>query len=168
MIEKLPYILYGVVTALAVIGWLSLIIFPRSSWSNFWLAGLAIPVLLSLVYMAVLLMFWFIPPGTAFSQFLSLGGLYKMYANPGLLLVSWINILSMDLVAGAWMARKAAQIRMPYLYLLPCLVLTFVFAGFGFSLFAIIAAMGGGWSQIAKFEGQPPTNSAPVVARPSA
>lgn len=166
MIEKLPYILYCVVTALAVIGWLSLILFPRSPWSNFWLSGLVIPLLLSLVYMSMLLIFWFNPPGAAFSQFFTLKGVYQMFGNHGLLLVAWINILCMDLVVGAWMARKAAQIRMPHLYLLPCLVMTFVFAGFGFALFTIIAAIGRGWSEIAKFEGQPPTNSAPLAARP--
>src|SRR6267142_3936102 len=98
MIEKLPYVLYFVVTALALVGWLSLIIFPRSAWSNFWLAGLVIPLLLALVYMASLLIFWFCPPGASFFQFFTLGGLYKMLGNPGLLLVAWINILSMDLV----------------------------------------------------------------------
>jgi len=68
-------------------------------------------------------------------------------------------------VAGAWMARKAAQIRMPYLFLFPCLILTFMFAGFGFALFSIIAAIGAGWGEIAKFEGQPPTNTVPTAAR---
>jgi len=66
------------------------------------------------------------------------------------------------------MARKAAQIRMPYVYLLPCLVMTFVFAGVGFTLFTIVTAIGKRWSEIAKFEAQPPTNTSPVAARPTA
>jgi hypothetical protein len=103
-IDSLPHYLYFAVIALAVVGWLALIIFSRSRWANFWFA---------------------------------------------------------------WIARKAAQIRMPYVYLLPCLLIGFFFIGFGFALFAIIAAIGGGWSVIARFEAQPPTNTEPAAARPA-
>lgn len=166
MIQNLPHVLYFVVMALGVIGWLALIFFPRKSWSNFWFSGLVIPLLLSFLYMYLLLTFWFQPPTARLTQFITLEGVYAMFGNSGLLLVAWINIIAMDLVVGAWMTRKAAQIRMPYIYLLPCLIMTFVFAGFGFSMFAIIAASGNGWPEMAKFEGQPPINASPVFARP--
>ena len=168
MIDNLPGALYFVVMALATFGWLSLILFPRRPWANFWFASLVIPLLLCFIYMYLLLTFWFRPPAAAFSEFFTLDGVYRMFANSGLLLVGWINLIAMDLVVGAWMARKAAQIRMPYVYLLPCLVVTFIFAGFGFALFTVITAIGGGWSEMAKFEGQPPDNTAPIPARPNA
>lgn len=165
-IDALPDYLYFVVMALAAVGWLGLILFPRYRLTNFWLAGLFVPLVLCLLYMYLLLTFWFRDPPANIFQFATLDGVAAMFRNKGLLLVAWINLIMMDLVVGAWMTRKAAQIRMPYVYLLPCLVVTFVFAGFGFTLFAIMAAAGGGWSQIARFEGQPPFNAAPVFARP--
>ena len=166
-IDKLPDYLYFVVMGLAAVGWLGLILFPRQRLTNFWLAGLFIPLALCLLYMYLLLTFWFRDPPANIFQFVNLDGVAAMFRNKGLLLVAWINLIMMDLVGGAWMTRKAAQIRMPYVYLLPCLIMTFVFAGFGFTLFAIMASVGGGgWPQIAKFEGQPPYNTAPVFARP--
>lgn len=162
-IDRLPHYLFFVIMAIAVIGWLALIVFPRRPWANFWFSGVVIPLLLYSLYIYLLVTFWFRPPVASFTQFATLEGCYKMFSNPGLLLVAWINIVATDLVAGAWMTRKAAQIRMPYLYLFPCLILTFVFAGFGFTLFAIITAIGGGWSRIAKFEAQPLTNIEPVA-----
>jgi len=165
-VETLPYYLYFVVMALSAVGWLALIIFPRSRRANFWFSGLIVPLLLCLLYMYCLLTYWFRDPPANLLQFLTLGGVAKMLSNPGLLLVAWINIIAVDLVVGAWMTRKAAQIGMPYVFLLPCLIVTFVFAGFGFTLFAIVAGIGGGWSEIARFEGQPPTNTEPVAARP--
>jgi hypothetical protein len=165
-IQYIPTYLYFVVMALSVIGWLAIIIFPRRSWANYWFSGLAVPLVLSFFYMFLLITYWFQPPIANLFQFLTLRGVYSMFGNPGLLLVAWINIVAMDLVVGAWMARKATQIRMPYVYLLPCLVMTFVFAGFGFSMFAIVTAIGGGWTEMAKFEGQPPINAWPVFARP--
>lgn len=166
MIDKLPHYLFFVAMGLVAIGWLALILFPRRFFVNFWFSGLIIPLVLYGFYMYLLVTFWFRDPAGRFSQFLVLEGVYLMFKNPGLLLVAWLNLITTDLVVGAWMTRKAAQIRMPYLYLLPCLIVTFVFAGFGFTLFAIITAIGGGWSQIGKFEGQPPTNISPVAATP--
>jgi hypothetical protein len=167
MIDRLPQSLFFVVMGLAIIGWLSLILFPRRPWANFWFAGLVIPFLLCLIYVYLILTFWFRQPAAVFSEFFTLEGVYAMFGNRGLL-VGWTDLVAMDLVVGAWMARKAAQIRMPYVYLLPCLVLTFIFAGFGFMLFAILAAIGAGWTEIAKFEEQPPINAQPATARPMA
>ena len=167
-IDQLPHYLYFFVMALVAVGWLALIFFPRWRFANFWFSGLIVPQILCLIYMYLLLTFWFRDPPGSFLEFLTLEGVYKLFGNSGLLLVGWINLITMDLVVGAWMTRKAAQIRMPYIYLLPCLILTFVFAGFGFTLFAVIAAIGGGWSEIALFEGQPPTNIIPEAARPEA
>jgi hypothetical protein len=166
VIDKLPHVFYFVVMGLALLGWLALILFPRQTWANFWCSGLVVPLLLCFVYMYFLLTYWFQPPAASLLEFLTLEGVYRMFGNPGLLLVAWINIVAMDLVVGAWMARKAAQIGMPYLYLLPCLVVTFVFAGFGFTLFTMMAALGRGWTEISKFEGQPPVNASPVASRP--
>jgi ABA DEFICIENT 4-like len=168
MLDSLPQVLYFVVMGIDLIGWLALMFFPRRSWANFWFAGVVIPLFLCLFYMYLLLTFWFYPPAARFTEFITLDGVYEMFGNRGLLLVGWINLITMDLVVGAWMTRKAAQIRMPYVYLLPCLIVTFVFAGFGFTLFTVLVAIGGGWHEIEKFEGQPPVNVAPVMARPSA
>jgi len=166
VIDKLPHSLYFVGMGVVLTGWLALILFPRKAWANFWFSGLVVPQLLCFVYMYSLLIYWFLPPAASFSEFFTLEGVYKMFGNPGLLLVAWINIIAMDLVVGAWMARKAAQIGMPYVYLLPCLVLTFVFPGFGFALFSAMAAFCRGWAEISKFEGQPPVNTSPVASRP--
>jgi hypothetical protein len=56
---------------------------------------------------------------------------------------------------------------MPYVYLLICVIVTFGAPGTGFVLFAIfVGVRGGSWGQIARFDGQPPVNAAPVFARP--
>ena len=125
-----------------------------------------LPLALCLIYMYLVPTFWFRDPTASLLQFLSLEGISNMLRNRGMLLVAWTDLVIMDLVGAAWMTRKAAQIRMPYIYLLPCLLVGFVFIGYGFMLFAIIAAIGGGWSRIAEFEAQPPTNTVPAAARP--
>jgi ABA4-like protein len=166
MMHQLANNLYFLVMGLVVIGWLVLILFPRQSWANYWFSGIAVPLVLSFIYTIAVVAYWFQPPTGSLFQFLTLPTIYEMFGNRGLLLAGWIDLIAMDLVVGAWMSRKATQIRMPYIFLLPCLILTFVFAGVGFTLFAIVAAIGGGWGEMAKFEGQPPVNVWPVFARP--
>jgi hypothetical protein len=165
--KVLPGVLYYVVMALALSGWAALICLPRRPRFNFWFAGVFVPLALSLFYVYLLIAFWFVPPGGRFADFFTLDGIYRMMGNRGLLLAVWLNLTTMGLVAGAWMTRKAAQVRMPYVWLLPCLLLTFLFAGFGFLLFAVINAVGGTWTSIAKVEDVPPTDSVPVRAFPS-
>jgi hypothetical protein len=166
MIQELPNFLFPWIMVFTATGWLALIFFPRHSWANFWYAGVIVPLLLSLTYIYLLLTYWFQPPAGHLPQFLTLKGVYTMFGNSGLLLVGWIDLIAMGLAVGAWMTRKAAQIRMPYVYLLPCLVLAFVFGGVGFTMYVVFAAMKGGWGEISKFEGQPPIGASPVFARP--
>src|SRR5690349_11280315 len=130
MIDDLPRILYFVVMGIVAVGWLALIFFPRNTFANFWFSGVIVPIVLYLFYMYLLITFWFRPPVANFKEFATLSGVYRMFSNSGLLLVAWLNIIGTDLVLGAWMTRKAAQVRMPYVFLLPCLILTFVFVGF--------------------------------------
>ncbi|HEX8501794.1 MAG TPA: abscisic acid-deficient protein Aba4 family protein [Pyrinomonadaceae bacterium] len=157
------YLISFIVTGIA---YLTLIIFPRQSWANFWFAGLIVPLLLSILYTFALFIGFFTPPRSNPFDFFSLPGLRHLFEKDLLLLAGFLDLLIMPLLVAAWMARKAAQVRMPYVYLLICMVVTFGAPGTGFVLFALFAGLGGRWSQIARFDGQPPYNAAPVFARP--
>ena len=152
----IPPVLYYFVIGIAFIGWGALIFFSRRHWANFWFAGVGVPLVLSMFYIYLLIVFWFQPAPAELSEFLSLGGDRGMFRNDGLLLVAIINVLSMNLFAGAWMARRAAQTHMPAVYLIPCLLSTVVFAGIGFTLFCVAMALGERWGAIAKLEKKAP------------
>lgn len=192
---SVPARLYTISFILVVLGFLVLIIFPRQSWANFWFSGIIVPALLGALYSVVLLVGFFagdakqmqsiqcadvqkITDGSKYpcdksttevsspKDFLSLDGLRHLFLKDLLLLAGFLDIILLSLMAAAWMARKAAQIRMPYIYLLPCLILTLGVPGTGVVLFVILSGLGGRLSQMARFEGQPPTNTMPVFARP--
>jgi ABA4-like protein len=172
----IPARLYTASFILTVIAYLVLIVFPRQSWANFWFSGVVVPVLLGLLYTFVLFIYAFqtypnnVPPLDVSNpfDFLSVNGLRRLFLKDGLLLAGFLDLLIMPLLVAAWMTRKAAQIRMPYIFLLPCLVLTFGVPGTGVVVFFLLASTRGRLSEMARFEGQPPTNTAPVFARPSA
>ncbi len=157
--------LFYVALALAGAGWASLILFPRRPWANFWFAGIIVPLILGIGYTLVLLLSWNEGPHPGDPKgFFSLGGLYGLFANDGLLLAGWIDLLVMPLIAGAWMARRAAQVKIPYVYLLLALVATLAVPGTGFVIFAVAAAIGGRLNNMAVFEGVPPVDCPPVAA----
>ena len=66
-----------------------------------------------------------------------------MFANRGLLLVGWLDILAMDLVGGAWQARRAERTNMPYILLLLCLLTTVANAPIGMVFYFVIEAWRG-------------------------
>jgi hypothetical protein len=167
-IDQVPRILFVVAMILAGAGWLILMLFPRRSWANLWLAGVVIPLVLGALYTVVMLVFWFQKPQGHISGFFSLPGLRSLFENSGLLLAAFIDLLVMPLLLGAWMARKAAQINMPYIYLLFCMILTIIFPATGFVMFVLITGLGNRWVEIAKFEGPPPAEITPIAVRTSA
>ena len=194
---NVPARLYTISFIVTVVGYMVLILFPRQSWANFWFSGIILPALLGASYTIVLLISFFGPDlkhtqkircdelqqaiaqGGAYKcddssqnvsspeDFLSLEGLRRLFLKDGLLLAGFLDLLLVPLALAAWMTRKAAQVRMPYIFLLPCLLLTLGFPGTGVVVFVILAAVAGRLAQMARFEGQPPTNTMPVFARPS-
>jgi predicted exporter len=192
--SKQPPRLFMISFIITVVGYLVLIIFPRQSWANFWFSGIIAPALLGALYSVVLLVCFFAPDPRQMQElpcvtaqalakgdatykcdvtivsnpqdFFSLSGLRRLFLKDGLLLAGFLDIILLSLAVAAWMARKAMQIRMPYVYLLPCLILTLGVPGTGVVLFVILSGLGGRLAQMARFEGQPPTNTMPVFARP--
>src|SRR5689334_4700695 len=53
--------LYVISLIVTMVSLLTLIIFPRQSWANFWLCGLIVPLLLSILYTFVLFIGFFQP-----------------------------------------------------------------------------------------------------------
>lgn len=158
--------LFTIVLVLSALGWLSLFFFPRRQWANLWFAGVIVPAVLGVIYVFLMAVFWFQPPDTSPSDFLSHEGAKRLLDNEGLMLAAWTDIALLSIIAGAWMARKAMQVRMPYIYLLPSLILTWTVPGVGFIFFCVVASFGGRWGNLAQYEDLPPTESAPVSAVP--
>lgn len=146
--RSLPEYMFYVTMGLALLSWLGLFIAPGKRAVNWWLCGILTPSVMAVVYGYFLIAYWDQPAGVSFGaayaqRFGSLPGVTGMFSNEGLLLVGWLDILAMDLVGGAWAARRAQRTRMPHLALLPCLLLTYAQAPLGLGLYFIVEAVRG-------------------------
>ena len=129
-------LLFSLSGSLALAGWATLLVgaLIRSPALRLWgqrLAGLAIPVLLSVAYAALVLAFWHGAPG----GFDTLTNVMRLFDTPQIALAGWIHYLAFDLFVGAWIARRAAEEGLGFVFVAPCLVLTFLFGPAGYLAF---------------------------------
>jgi Domain of unknown function (DUF4281) len=126
--------IFSAASGLALLGWLCLLAAHRQRWAHWWLAGVAIPGVLAVLYLALMVSSW----GTAQGGFDSLANVASLFRSPPLLLAGWVHYLAFDLFIGAWQARRAVEHAMPWWQLAPCLLLTFLLGPVGWLLFMAI------------------------------
>ena len=118
--------IFSVCSALAVIGWILLVALPRHRIAHL-VASVAIPLAIALVYIVLIAQHF----GTADGGFGSLADVTRLFANPALLLAGWVHYLAFDLFIGAWEVRDAQRHRVAHVFVIPCLVLTFMLGPIG-------------------------------------
>jgi len=118
--------LFAICNFILLPGWLLLAVAPRWRWTQR-IAALVLPLALAAVYLTLIIMN-FRKDGGGFG---SLAEVSKLFANPYLLLAGWIHYLAFDLFTGSWQVRDSQRLRIAHAYVVPCLLLTFLFGPAG-------------------------------------
>jgi hypothetical protein len=132
-----PERLFSLVNVLALLAWLLLAILPRRPWVVRLVAGVAVPALLAIVYVALIGLHW----GGAEGGFSTLADVALLFANPWLLLAGWVHYLCFDLLIGCWEVRDAQEQGVSHALVLPCLVLTFMFGPAGWLAYTAVKSV---------------------------
>ncbi len=119
---------------IAAVAWVLLALSPWLPRVTTTLTGKIVPLILALVYV-VLISVNFAGSEGGFS---SLPDVATLFSQPWLLLAGWTHYLAFDLLLGHWEFQDASERNIPYLLVLPCLVLTFLFGPAGWLLYTII------------------------------
>ena len=107
--------LFSSASALAMLGWMILILLPRRwTWLN-WIPAYIIPVVLSLLYSYLAARYFFSAEG----GFDSLANVQKLFTYPAVALAGWVHYLAFDLFIGGWIAKRADEINFCLLYTSP-------------------------------------------------
>jgi len=125
-----PDLVFSMLNGVALVAWLVVAVAPRRRWANL-IVPTAVPLGLAAVYAAIVAAVWAHSDG----GFSTLADVATLFENPWMLLAGWTHYLAFDLLVGGWEARDAAERHVPYVFLLPCLILTFLFGPTGWLLY---------------------------------
>ena len=126
-----PTQIFAVVNFAALCGWLLLIVLPGKKWVTHLISGVAIPAAFATLY-TILIAIHFAGSEGGFS---SLPDVARLFSNPWLLLAGWIHYLAFDLLIGSWEVRDARERGVAHPFVVPCLILTFLFGPAGWLLY---------------------------------
>ena len=119
-------------------GWLVLFASPLiPRWSER-ISGYIIPLLLSVGYVTLILVF----PSEGDGGFGSFAEVMDLFPNPTAMLAGWVHYLAFDLMVGAWICRTARRDGVSFWLVAPCLPLTFLFGPAGFLIFSTVRILG--------------------------
>lgn len=132
--------LFSIAGLIAMIGWLCLLASPLiATWAD-WIAGLLLPLILSMGYIILLV----IPVAESAGGFGTLADVMVLFSYEHAALAGWVHFLAFDLFIGAWVCRTARTESIRFWIVVPCLPLVFLFGPAGFLAFQIIRAFQNG------------------------
>lgn len=134
-----PDLMFRLANGLALLAWLALIASPPSApWAvrTWWLAGRAVPALLSGAYVLLMVTHWRGEGG-----FDSIESVRALFDAPGVLVAGWIHYLAFDLFVGVWIAARCADMGWRHLWVAPLLLLTFMLGPVGLLTFMGLRVM---------------------------
>ncbi len=130
-----PDTIFQLCSAIAMIGWVTLIITsPFILEVDKFLIGIII-TLLSVVY--AWLIFSSFNPGDM-KSFGSLDGVMKLFQDKPLVTAGWVHYLAFDLMVGIWIKRNSLKYGMPHWLIIPCLLFTFMLGPVGLLLYLLL------------------------------
>jgi hypothetical protein len=126
-----PEQLFSIANTIAAVSWVLLAVLPRRRWVLDVVTGTVVPALFAVLYVGLIVSTF----GRAEGGFSTLAGVAALFTNAWMLLAGWVHYLAFDLLIGTWEVRDAHARGIPHLYVVPCLILTFLFGPAGWLLY---------------------------------
>ena len=125
---------FSITNAIALGGWLALLLSPFAPKFVDKLSGIIIPLILAIAYLMLAPVFFTATEG----GFDSLEAVMLLFGNEKAVMAGWLHYLAFDLFIGAWQVRQAREHRIHHLMIIPSLVLTLLFGPVGLIVFLVI------------------------------
>jgi Domain of unknown function (DUF4281) len=133
-----PDFLFSLCNGIALVAWVALALSPPSRRWTPWvwrITGRLLPLAFSVVYVPLILANLGGEGG-----FGSVAEVQALFAVPGALVAGWVHYLAFDLFVGTWIAQRSAHLGIRHAFVLPVLLLTFIFGPAGLLGFALLRA----------------------------
>ena len=134
-----PDTVFAIANGAALPAWLALALSPpRARWTRWtWaITGRVLPLAYALAYVGLLVA----SPAAEGGGFGSIAQVRALFAVDHALVAGWLHYLAFDLLVGTWIARRAGELGLPHLLVVPLLALTFLFGPAGLLGFFVLRA----------------------------
>jgi len=134
-----PQAYFQLTNTIALAAWIVLWLLPGKRWVSHLTCAILVPGLLAASYAAVI--GWKLlgngpPPGDV----MTIEGLRAVFTDDWVFAAAWTHYLVFDMVVGAWIARDAVRLGIPWPLRTVALVLTFLAGPVGFLLHLVSRA----------------------------
>lgn len=129
--------IFSTANTATLLSWVVLAVAPRWRFTRVAIHAAVIPLLLSVAYVVLVVMFF----GSAEGSFSSLAGVMLLFTNPWAMLAGWLHYLAFDLLIGAWEVRDAEENGISHWFVIPCLFFTFMLGPAGFLMYMGVRAI---------------------------
>ena len=129
-----PDNVFQLCNAVAMIGWLILIVLPNWHSSDKLVIGIIV-TLFAIIYT------YYIVTNIAeldIKSFGSLKGVTALFTNPLAVLIGWVHYLAFDLMVGLFIKKNSLKYGISHWIVIPCMLLTFMFGPIGLLLYLVI------------------------------
>jgi hypothetical protein len=116
---------------LALVAWIALVLFPGRRAVSGVACAVIVPAVLAFAY-AVVIGWKFATLGPPPGDVMTLAGLRRVFSDDWVFAAAWTHYLVFDMVVGAWIARDAVRLGIPWPLRSLALVLTFLSGPVGF------------------------------------
>jgi hypothetical protein len=124
-------IFFQVTNTIALVAWIALVLFPGQRVVSGLACAVIVPAVLAVAYAAVI--GWkFATLGSPPGDVMTLAGLKAVFTDDWVFAAAWTHYLVFDMVVGAWIARDAVRLGIPWPLRTVALVLTFLSGPVGF------------------------------------
>jgi hypothetical protein len=132
----MAHIFFQATNTLALVAWIALVLFPGRRVVSGLACAVVVPAALALAYAAVI--GWkFATLGAPAGDVMTLDGLKQVFTDDWVFAAAWTHYLVFDMVVGAWIARDAVRLGMPWPLRTVALVLTFLSGPVGFLIHVV-------------------------------
>lgn len=122
------------VNIIALVGWLLIVLAPYSRATRRLIDSMVLPVILALVYAAVLVVTFSLMPQIVWT----LEGITEAMSDPWIMTLGWTHLVAFDLVAGTWMKLDAAKQKIRHRWMIVPYLLTFLLGPIGLLTYVIL------------------------------
>ena len=122
---------FQITNTVALLAWIVLLLFPARRMVSGVACAIVVPGLLAVCYFAVIA--WKLAEnGLPKEDLTTIAGLRTVFGDDWVLAAAWTHYLVFDMVVGAWIARDAVRLGIPWPLRSLALVLTFLAGPVGF------------------------------------